>query len=493
MDKNRLNTLFHAGSCIPEPELEQYAKGTIEGISANKIERHLVDCDACSDTVEGLELYYAAAQNKVIPLITDDERETGRDEVIPIHTGKNFKKIFAYAASALILVTLGALSLKFLGDIKDKEEGLAVVNNKPLEEVNDVIVPDTVLEEISETESPTSNQKMPKTGVEKEPGLGKTEQIKQPIAINDGYLAAKNANGNQQENKEKEDVMLGTDPSNDGSNVVDMDLKFNSNLNTVSTNEGQSEPTSAWTSNNSTNMPNDPITYTIEEESEITEKSVEVIGDKAEALAEAQAREMAEENSKAVLTAPANSHTEIDDVTIQNSFESTGAIDDLKDRKKTRLRKAKLKDSGFDDEVVLDSMSDSILTTDLVQLNFKNARLEGDQFLISGALNGMTNESFDVDFDNAHLNGFLIEEGTGTKTEVNLMFTDDKLSGLAGNRTLNYKSMLPVYLSFKKDGLGLNDNSFYKLHVNIDQGFIIPPKGVQLKLMSSKPIRIGLK
>lgn len=48
--------VFHTGECVPKAELVRYVNNELPPQEQNAVERHLLDCELCADTVEGLEL-----------------------------------------------------------------------------------------------------------------------------------------------------------------------------------------------------------------------------------------------------------------------------------------------------------------------------------------------------------------------------------------------------------------------------------------------------
>src|SRR4051812_24273827 len=55
MSENK-NSIFNDGDCISEENLIAYVKGTLNPRMQHEIEKHLLDCEMCSDALDGLML-----------------------------------------------------------------------------------------------------------------------------------------------------------------------------------------------------------------------------------------------------------------------------------------------------------------------------------------------------------------------------------------------------------------------------------------------------
>jgi hypothetical protein len=49
-----INNIFKASACLTEAELKAYISQKLEGEELHRVECHLLDCELCSDAVEGL-------------------------------------------------------------------------------------------------------------------------------------------------------------------------------------------------------------------------------------------------------------------------------------------------------------------------------------------------------------------------------------------------------------------------------------------------------
>lgn len=103
---DKLNNIFSETDCLSEEMLMNYLSGNLSPAEKHKIERHLIDCELCSDAVEGLA---EALQNKDISKITSEIRQKiqqrtdkRKPKIISLHPYR-----FHLAAAAAILFIVG--------------------------------------------------------------------------------------------------------------------------------------------------------------------------------------------------------------------------------------------------------------------------------------------------------------------------------------------------------------------------------------------------
>ncbi|MCI5054577.1 MAG: hypothetical protein MRY83_00645 [Flavobacteriales bacterium] len=471
MESNNLHNLFHSGSCIPESELEQYAKGQTIGLDANQIERHLVDCDACSDTVEGLEMFYEAEKNKIIPISHSKGEQNTDDKIVSINPPKekNYRKIFAYAASVLVLATLGALSLKFLGDLKDKKNDVAILE-KPVDEdiVMDTLDPlaDKSLQDQDNDENQVETVQQDGDGYDV--GVGSTKKADLDATLN-GSLADK-----VDLSSEKTPIEEADDNSFKGYITAEVaDLK---NEELSKTGAAQSNESTIESLEESAPVFNDtPVAYKSE-------------------LSKDQKKSRSLKNKLKERAQEEESRTKEDQISF--GFSGSG----VEDREIAEEEKAKNNwasepylDSDPGDDIVLDSISSFDFYTNEGRLHLGEFSSEGQKHLVNGLLQGVEGSGAVFFMDKSLVKGYLEEESTGRKFDVDLDFSNANRKSVSGEISLNEKAIIPIFLSFDSKKINLDTNKTYNLFINFDDGILTYPNGKSLLLPGPKPIKMGLK
>lgn len=109
MDKDKIPYhLLPEDACLNEQQLYGYMDGTLSYPEQHAVEKHLLDCDFCSDALAGLELVSdrsrvaavppVAAEKTVPPPVTEPKKEKGK--IIPFYrSGRTYA-----AAAALVLI-----------------------------------------------------------------------------------------------------------------------------------------------------------------------------------------------------------------------------------------------------------------------------------------------------------------------------------------------------------------------------------------------------
>ena len=65
----RLKSIIDNSDCLPEKQMLLYIQGKLNSVEQNKVERHLLDCELCSDALEGLRLIPAENLKETIALL----------------------------------------------------------------------------------------------------------------------------------------------------------------------------------------------------------------------------------------------------------------------------------------------------------------------------------------------------------------------------------------------------------------------------------------
>ncbi len=131
--KGSYNNILNHSPCPDEKMLEKYTKGKLSGKDKYEIEKHLLDCEMCSDLVEGLQLAkqsntditsIVANINTEIDNLSEEESKTKK--IIPLW--------LRYAAVIALLIGIGFLVREFMFYGKFNAE-LAINKHEPAKEI----------------------------------------------------------------------------------------------------------------------------------------------------------------------------------------------------------------------------------------------------------------------------------------------------------------------------------------------------------------------
>ena len=128
MAGNFQNILDHQ-DCIPEDKLLAYIEGSLSPLDANRVEQHLLECELCSDALEGLKMLHP---DRVREIVSELNKKIDR-RLESTKGGKAIPFISFYRIAAiLVLVALfgGAYWL-----IKNNKDENAIVLNQKVEPV----------------------------------------------------------------------------------------------------------------------------------------------------------------------------------------------------------------------------------------------------------------------------------------------------------------------------------------------------------------------
>ncbi|CAN5437385.1 hypothetical protein BH09BAC5_BH09BAC5_26300 [soil metagenome] len=107
--------------CLTEAEFFDYIDGKLNAADMYRFEKHILDCEMCSDALEGLEK--VSDRKKVAGIIA--EKIPSETKVIPLHPNR---KYYALAAGIVLILCITFVARFSLN--QDKSEGqLAVVSN----------------------------------------------------------------------------------------------------------------------------------------------------------------------------------------------------------------------------------------------------------------------------------------------------------------------------------------------------------------------------
>lgn len=120
MDKGLHNSIFNHDDCVAGDVLLKYAHNELSSIDKNKVEKHLLDCELCSDALEGLQMVknrdvVASLKNEVAEKFGGQvSAGTTKGKIIKLE----FKTVLAIAASVALLIVSVYVFNKSLKDEK---------------------------------------------------------------------------------------------------------------------------------------------------------------------------------------------------------------------------------------------------------------------------------------------------------------------------------------------------------------------------------------
>jgi len=105
---NKVNNVFEHTDCLSDDMLVKYVSGKLSPAEKHKVEKHLVDCEMCSDTVEGLSTI--SDKNK-IPEITSELNQKIQNKVekkkeVKVVFIQQYRTQLAVAASIFLVIGL---------------------------------------------------------------------------------------------------------------------------------------------------------------------------------------------------------------------------------------------------------------------------------------------------------------------------------------------------------------------------------------------------
>lgn len=115
------NDIFSTTECIPKELLEKYASKNLRKEELHQIQKHLLECEMCSDALDGLDLI-----NVSPGFFANLDKEI--DTLAANKNGKNSRNFNTYlvAASIALLCTVGYFSYQFIHTTLNKNSNLAV-------------------------------------------------------------------------------------------------------------------------------------------------------------------------------------------------------------------------------------------------------------------------------------------------------------------------------------------------------------------------------
>jgi len=123
MSEDLKYNLYNPGDCIPEQTMFDYIDGRLSAKEQHAVEKHMIDCELCSDALEGLRLVknrgrIAEINRAVRERIAVPEKKTRLIDL----------RIVVSVAAGLLLLTGGVF---FFRQFADKEEKMAALKEAP--------------------------------------------------------------------------------------------------------------------------------------------------------------------------------------------------------------------------------------------------------------------------------------------------------------------------------------------------------------------------
>jgi len=115
---SEIDNIFSTTPCPSQDSLLQYVKGTLNDKVKREIEKHLADCEMCSDEIEGLSLL---SKPEVIESI-EIELNTRIDTLIKTRSNRNYGFFFKIAATVILVIGLSTIIYFQIGEKKEKAD-----------------------------------------------------------------------------------------------------------------------------------------------------------------------------------------------------------------------------------------------------------------------------------------------------------------------------------------------------------------------------------
>lgn len=95
-----------ADPCLSKEQLFRYIDGKLSSAEMHAVEKHLIECDFCSDALEGLQLVKDRSKAAAVIPVAGEEEEEDR-KIIPLF--RNRRIIFALAASVVLVLGISVV------------------------------------------------------------------------------------------------------------------------------------------------------------------------------------------------------------------------------------------------------------------------------------------------------------------------------------------------------------------------------------------------
>src|ERR1051325_4736277 len=102
----KLNKIFEHTDCLSEDKLTKYIAGKLSPAEKHEVEKHLIDCEMCSDAVEGLSMI----SDKKISAVTSELNQKIQNRVekkeVKVIFLRQYRTQLAVAASIVLVLGL---------------------------------------------------------------------------------------------------------------------------------------------------------------------------------------------------------------------------------------------------------------------------------------------------------------------------------------------------------------------------------------------------
>lgn len=237
MSNDLKHTIYSPGDCLSEKMLFDYIDNKLSHKERHIVEKHLLDCEMCSDALEGLEM--VSDRNRISLIkeaINKRISESTKKEAVVVSF--NYKMAFSIAATIALLI----VGVFFFNKINLKEATMSS-DMAELKENESPAPPPPPLDEAENNATDTTDEASPTTGVKgEESKLTPSKIISQEIALSDveeqkpGFYKNKEGiaeNRNQETVAPAESSGNGTITTFDAT-ITPKDDKLNNQLETVS-------------------------------------------------------------------------------------------------------------------------------------------------------------------------------------------------------------------------------------------------------------------
>lgn len=238
MSKDLKHTIYSLGDCLSEKMLFDYIDNKLSHKERHIVEKHLLDCEMCSDALEGLEM--VSDRNRISLIkeaINKRISESRKKEAVVVSF--NYKMAFSIAATIALLI----VGVFFFNKINLKEATMSGDMAELKENESSDPPPAPPLIEVEKNVAETTDEASPATGVKgEESKLTPSKIIGQEIALSDveeqkpGFYKNKEGvaeNRNQETVAPAESSGNGTITTFDAT-ITPKDDKLNNQLETVS-------------------------------------------------------------------------------------------------------------------------------------------------------------------------------------------------------------------------------------------------------------------
>lgn len=161
---NDLNKIFEESQCPGSEKLQDYLDGKLSGREKHQVEKHLTDCEMCSDELEGLKLL---KNRKDLDKIVGNIKSRSLTDQVRKVTFINKYKIYLAAAAVVILA---AIIIILKNESLSEHQPLVADKTEIITEKTD----EKVVSVSEDDDKVSAGEKSPKQIIEKE-GKGKSE------------------------------------------------------------------------------------------------------------------------------------------------------------------------------------------------------------------------------------------------------------------------------------------------------------------------------